>query len=1052
MKKMTWVLVGLAILSLAAWGCRESPSNDADAVPEVGGETGDEDVLVNPQEITGNERWLQPAGSAAITFFVDDRANATFADAEMKWTGSFKWNAEDNSIEWAASWLPTDGPYPLLYDDGPISQGGHEMRGAEAGDHIFSTEVYYKAAEDKTFDYGVLNELDFWMWKGANGAFTVPKGSTALINAEGLVLDKFGAVDFKITVDTTALLQTEPFSEIPTWGGVNVYVKGSMNMWAPLQVLDSGPDGGKGDAVAGDGVFTFVQGLNPGKHTGLLFDGQHAQFAIMFAKPEETYATAIEYKVLTEGTMTGAAEGVSAFVSCAGGGVFSPAEITWEMDSWGSTLNTTVVVDCGGVTPPECTEADDTCGAGTKCIDGKCKPWCDGDEECTPPQLCLAHQCKDGCLTDEDCEGGLKCIGNLCKEWCETNEDCADGQACTGNKCVDEVPTSAPKVSSVVPDSGPTTGGTLVTVNGSGFMDGASVTFDSVPATGVVVVSSGAIECVTPPHTAWKVDVAVTNPDGGTDNFIKAFNYVEQTLAPQIDSLDPKEGPLTGGTTVNVYGSNFLPSPTVMFGATVAASVQFIDSTHVVAVTPSGALGPVDVTVVNSDSQQDVLAGGFTYVPNLVDYAKLLAPAGLVGLEGQETEEIFAEVWEPGVTPGFGPGAGLSVQAGFGPEGVNPALAPEKWTFTDAVFAAESGNNDVWKATLTPAAAGAYWFTFRFSLDGKNWVYADFGGNLDGFQPDDMGTLSVVKLGEGPVVLGVVPKYGTAMGGYNVSVVGAGFVEGATVTVGGTPIAGAAVMPDEISFLMPKHAVGLADVEVKNPDGKVGKKAAGFEFVPRFTPSLDGELSDWDDVLLAASNSIESTWDPEKNALHDVYVAYDKGNLYVAVRGTCEALNYILGYVDTDYGQASGVSNMVGLSDNGGNGDLDDALSNVLNVTAAGFGAELAFGTRGMESYLAGSLLDSAKYAGWRWLSPVDNLPWISATVMCTASELEAAIGLDEALGGEIPENGRQVAVVVKLTNNYGGFEGMSNQTLPEYFDPQAVSVADKVVVVSIRP
>lgn len=67
-------------------------------------------------------------------------------------------------------------------------------------------------------------------------------------------------------------------------------------------------------------------------------------------------------------------------------------------------------------------------------------------------------------------------------------------------------------VDSVTPNHGPLTGGTSVTISGSGFIDGSTVTFGGAPATDVVVVDQATITCVTPAHALGSVDVEVVEP------------------------------------------------------------------------------------------------------------------------------------------------------------------------------------------------------------------------------------------------------------------------------------------------------------------------------------------------------------------------------------------------------------------------------------------------------------------------------------------------------------------------------------------------------------
>ena len=324
-----------------------------------------------PMEITdpGADQGAKPdvpAGSGAMILFkVDDSLNQTYQDGQMAWTGSFKWSAEGNIIEPATSWLPTDGPYPRLYDDGPLSGGGHEPEGAVAGDHVFETGVLYVAAKDTTFEYGVLNEFDGWIWIGPNGLFNVPAGSTDTIAVPGLVIPAFGDVDFKTTLDIAALHpdfdSIIPYDELPAQGGYKIYLKSSANSWTPVQLLD---DGNKGDQTAGDGVFTYVQSANLGPHDGKLYPGQHAQFVFVFAKAEVEPADGLEYKVGSQA----ATEGVAAWTDHESQGTFHVETVVMERDSRGKIFNTTVIVGGG---KPWCNVAED-CFEEVECSDGQC--------------------------------------------------------------------------------------------------------------------------------------------------------------------------------------------------------------------------------------------------------------------------------------------------------------------------------------------------------------------------------------------------------------------------------------------------------------------------------------------------------------------------------------------------------------------------------------------------------------------------------------------------------------------------------------------------------
>jgi hypothetical protein len=86
------------------------------------------------------------------------------------------------------------------------------------------------------------------------------------------------------------------------------------------------------------------------------------------------------------------------------------------------------------------------------------------------------------------------------------------------------------------------------------------------------------------------------------------------TEAPTNVALDPTEGPATGGTEVHVTGDNLEGVTAVNFGATpgTALDVSTAGDGVITVVSPAGAAGPVDVTLVDA-SGNDVVAGGFTY-------------------------------------------------------------------------------------------------------------------------------------------------------------------------------------------------------------------------------------------------------------------------------------------------------------------------------------------------------------------------------------------------------------------------------------------------------
>lgn len=106
----------------------------------------------------------------------------------------------------------------------------------------------------------------------------------------------------------------------------------------------------------------------------------------------------------------------------------------------------------------------------------------------------------------------------------------------------------APAVISISPTSGFTVEGTPVTVNGSGFVDGATVRFGAVAAASVTFNSATSLTAVAPPQAAGTVAVTVTNPDTQTRTLNAAFTYL---LPPDLNFADGFESGSFGDWVVS---------------------------------------------------------------------------------------------------------------------------------------------------------------------------------------------------------------------------------------------------------------------------------------------------------------------------------------------------------------------------------------------------------------------------------------------------------------------------------------------------------------------
>lgn len=81
-----------------------------------------------------------------------------------------------------------------------------------------------------------------------------------------------------------------------------------------------------------------------------------------------------------------------------------------------------------------------------------------------------------------------------------------------------------PTINSITPVSGPTTGGTSVTIDGTNFATTTNVTVGGVSAS-FGVINNNTIAIITPPNTAGAVDVVVTT-SAGSATAASAYTYV----------------------------------------------------------------------------------------------------------------------------------------------------------------------------------------------------------------------------------------------------------------------------------------------------------------------------------------------------------------------------------------------------------------------------------------------------------------------------------------------------------------------------------------------
>jgi nitrous oxidase accessory protein NosD len=173
---------------------------------------------------------------------------------------------------------------------------------------------------------------------------------------------------------------------------------------------------------------------------------------------------------------------------------------------------------------------------------------------------------------------------------------------------------STPSVSSISPNLGLATGGTTVTVNGSGLNGATQVLFGSATGTSITVNAAGTQLTVTSPAGTFGtvVDVRVFTPVG--ESAVVAADKFTYGSGAAITAMSRTNGPVAGGSSVTITGHGFSGVTHVKFGTTTAKSYSVKSSGQIVAVSPAHGASQVRVSVTTSNGTTPAAAADlFTF-------------------------------------------------------------------------------------------------------------------------------------------------------------------------------------------------------------------------------------------------------------------------------------------------------------------------------------------------------------------------------------------------------------------------------------------------------
>ena len=277
-----------------------------------------------------------------------------------------------------------------------------------------------------------------------------------------------------------------------------------------------------------------------------------------------------------------------------------------------------------------------------------------------------------------------------------------------------------------------------------------------------------------------------------SQNTDTSFTITVNLPGPSVTSVSPTSGPLAGGTSVVITGTNFTGATAVAFGGTAAASFTVNSATQITATAPAGT-GTVDVRVTTPiGTSATSAADQYTYVaaPTVTSISPTAGPTG-----GGTSVVITGTNFTGATAVSFG----ATAATGFT---VNSATQ-----ITATAPAGSTGTVDVRVTTIGGTSATS-------AADQYTYVAA-------------------------PTITSISPTAGPTGGGTSVTITGTNFTGATAVTFGATAVTGFTInSATQITATAPA-GTGTVDVRVTTVGGTSATSASDqFTYVVRQTGAI----------------------------------------------------------------------------------------------------------------------------------------------------------------------------------------------------------------------
>ena len=347
----------------------------------------------------------------------------------------------------------------------------------------------------------------------------------------------------------------------------------------------------------------------------------------------------------------------------------------------------------------------------------------------------------------------------------------------------------------LTPSTGNINGGTSVSISGTGFATGMTITVGGADATDVVVVTSRAANFVTPAGMIGPADVTVTL-DGNSVTETGGFTYIDSadpsigfcqlqaqspasaTVGEASDALfaivfsdgltnmagqgEFIEGELGWGSGANFDGYTFVPmtynedkdglNPGDLSNDEYGASLTIPSAGEFWYVARFRTQQRADEWVYcdldgsengTTEDQIGVITVAEPVLPT-VGFCELFAQSPVAATTGEASPTISAQVYVDGITNGAGAGSGIEGELGYG----STTDAVDQYTFQAMTYEGDLDglgtlDNDQYGATFTVGTAGEYRYAARFRVGANgDWTYCDLDAS-DNDGTNNPGTLNV---------------------------------------------------------------------------------------------------------------------------------------------------------------------------------------------------------------------------------------------------------------------------------------------------------------------